>query len=87
MPPSHRCAAVLGLSLMTTAFGSGLAIAAQTLHVDLMERGNGQMMIKTSAEPLKAGKVTFDVANKSHDIEHEFLIARLTVTPDKVPYD
>ena len=83
----RQLVAVLGLSLLTTAFGSGLALAARTVHVDLVDKADGGMAVTTSAESVKAGKVTFDVTNTSHDIEHEFLIAKLKVAPDKIPYD
>ena len=79
-------AVLLCLCALGTGFHSSLALAAQTVRVGLQESGDG-MVMTTSAESVKAGSVTFEVTNKSHDITHEFLIAPLTVPLSKVPYD
>jgi len=75
------------LCLLAAVFGGGLADAAQIVHVDLLEKSDGRMVLVTSAESIRAGKITFEVTNKSNDIEHEFLVAPLKVTPQNVPYD
>ena len=87
MPRRHRVFALFGCFLLTTALGSGLALAAETVHVDLVDNNDGSMAISTSEDSVKAGKVTFQVTNKSGDVEHEFLIAQLTVPPNDVPFD
>ena len=87
MPRPHRTFALFGSFLLATALGSGLALAAQTVHVDLLDNNDGSMAISTSEDSVKAGKVTFEVANKSNDVEHEFLIAQLNVPAKDVPFD
>ena len=87
MPNQHRAFALFGSFLLATALGSGLAFAAQTVHVNLLDNADGSMAISTSEDSVKAGKVTFEVANRSEDVEHEFLIAQLTVPPTDVPFD
>jgi uncharacterized cupredoxin-like copper-binding protein len=84
--PRHL-AILFGLSLLASAFGSGLAAAASVVHVDLTQLDSGAMAMKTSVKTVKAGKVTFQVTNTSHDVKHEFLVASLTVPLNKVPYD
>jgi uncharacterized cupredoxin-like copper-binding protein len=79
--------ALFGLFLLTSTLGSSLALAAQTVHVDLLDNDDGSMAIATSVESLPVGKVTFEVTNKSNDVEHEFLIAQLKVAPENVPFD
>jgi uncharacterized cupredoxin-like copper-binding protein len=87
MPSPRRLFALVGLSSLAAAVGFTPALAALSVHVDLKENSDGGMMIATSAESVGAGKVTFDVTNKSSDIEHEFLIARLRGAPEDVPID
>ncbi len=87
MSKPHHLVALLGLSLVATVYSSGLAFAARPLHVYLVDKGNGNMTMVTSSDSVKAGHVTIDVTNKSTDTEHEFVIARLNVAPDKVPLD
>ena len=87
MPRPHLLVATLGLSLLAGTLGAGAALASQTVHVKLMEKGDGNMVMVTSTKSVKAGKVTFDATNESKDIEHEFLIAPWSKSPDKVPYD
>jgi uncharacterized cupredoxin-like copper-binding protein len=84
--PSHVIAS-LGFLLLTTTFGSSLAFAAQTVHVDLLDKDDGSMAVATSVESVGAGKVTFEVTNTSNDVEHEFLIAQLNGTAAGVPFD
>ena len=83
----RRLVALVGLAGLAAAVGLSPAFAARTVQVDLMENSDGDMMIGTSTESVEAGKVTFAVTNELSDIEHEFIIARLNVAPDKVPYD
>jgi len=78
---------LLVLCALGTAIDSGLALATQTVRIDLQETEDGRMTMVTSAESVKAGKVMFDVTNKSHDIEHEFLIVPLKGLLRDVPYD
>lgn len=83
----RRLAAALALSAATTIFAPALAVAAQVVHVDLTETRDGRMTVLTSLARVKAGAIAFQVANKSKDIEHEFLIARLTTAPSRLPFD
>jgi uncharacterized cupredoxin-like copper-binding protein len=83
--PRHLVA-LLGLPLLL-AYGSAPALAAATVHIDLLEKDDGGMAIAAPVDSVGAGKVTFDVTNESQDIEHEFLVARLTVAPENVPFD
>ena len=78
---------LFGLFLLTTTLSSSLALAAQTVHVDLLDNNDGSMAIATNVKSVPAGKVTFDVTNKSNDVEHEFLVAQLSEAPADVPYD
>ena len=88
MPKLSHLVTLLGVSLPGIVLGASLAVAAtRTVHVDLLENNGGRMVMKTSAESVRAGKVVFEVTNKSHDIQHEFLIAPLKGTPEKVAYD
>ena len=92
---------LFGLFLLTTTLSSSLALAAQTVHVDLLDNNDGSMAIATNVKSVPAGndraqgiklsvpagKVTFDITNKSNDVEHEFLVAQLSEAPADVPYD
>lgn len=77
----------LGLALLAIAWSSGPVVAAQTVHVNLLETSSGRMKIVSSVQRVRAGKVVFVVSNRSKDLEHEFLVARVNVAPDKVPID
>ena len=79
--------ALLGISLAAGALAVNAAGTAQSVHIDLTEASDGGMMITTSAETVPAGMTTFDVTNKSPNVGHEFLIARLETAPDALPFD
>lgn len=85
--PTPRFIAFFGSFLLTAALGSGLAFAAQTVQVDLLDRNDGSMAISTNEDSVESGKITFEVTNKSDDVEHEFLIAQLNVAPTEVPFN
>lgn len=87
MPGLCRLLTLSGLSLLLTVPGVGFAAAAETVRVDLMEKSDGGMAMKTSTDSVSTGKVTFDATNVSKDIEHEFLIAPLKGDLKNVPYD
>jgi uncharacterized cupredoxin-like copper-binding protein len=87
MPRPLHLAAVLGCSLLMSAVGSDLAVAARTVHVDLGETVDGHMTVTTNVDKIKAGKVTFDVVNDSEGMEHEFLVARMNGALKNVPFD
>lgn len=87
MPRSRQFAALLGLTLAAGALTPGLAAAAQTVKIDLEENGDGAMIIATSADTVHAGQITFAVKNKSKNVEHEFLVARLNTAVDALPYN
>lgn len=91
MPVTRHLSTLLGLVVAATAvgamtFGVPPASAAQSVHVDLLETADGGMAIDLDTTRLKPGNVTFEVANKSDGIKHEFLIARTDLDPNKVPY-
>ena len=79
--------AMLASLLAAATLGAGVAIAAETVHVTLQETNDGSMTMMASVKSVHKGPVTFEVANKSSDIQHEFLVAPLSTAPDKVPYD
>jgi len=81
--PVHA-AALFGLAL---ALGTTGASAAQSVHIDLTETSDGGMAIVSSAAEIHSGETTFDVTNKSEGTLHEFLIARLDTSPDRVPFN
>ena len=63
------------------------AVAANTeVNVDMWDKSDGTQGMTLSTNAVKAGKVTFIVTNISRsDQEHEFLVARTDLTPDKLP--
>ena len=63
------------------------AVAAGTeVKVDMWDKPDGTQGMILSSNEVKAGKVTFMVTNISKsDQEHEFLVARTDLTPDKMP--
>lgn len=87
MPKSRQSCALLGAFLAASTIGTGASFASQTVHVDLRETDSGGMAITASADTIQAGETNFDVANDSKATQHEFLIAKLTTSLDKVPYD
>jgi len=92
MPHARRLGTLLGLVVAATAtgalsLGATAARASQNVHVDLLEKADGGMAVDLSTTHLKPGTVTFEVANKSDGIQHEFLVARTDLKPDQVPYD
>jgi len=92
MSGSRSFGALLGLSFTTALVGAltlglGAAHAAQTVHVELLDKGDGSMAIDLDTAHVKPGKVMFEVTNRSDGVEHEFLIARTELSPDDVPYN
>jgi uncharacterized cupredoxin-like copper-binding protein len=83
-PP--QLVAMLALLLAAT-LGAGPAVAKETVHVNLLETNDGGMTMTTDVKSVHKGPVTFEVTNKSSGIQHEFLVAPLSVALDKVPYD
>jgi uncharacterized cupredoxin-like copper-binding protein len=62
------------------------AAADATVKVDMWDKPDGSQGMDLSTAKVKAGKVTFDVTNVSkNEEEHEFLVARTDLAPDKLP--
>jgi len=79
--------ALFGLTFLMAALVPGIAAASTTVHVSLVDKGDGGMGMKSDVSSVKAGSITFDVTNKSKVLTHEFLIAHMKGTPDTLPYD
>lgn len=70
------------------AFLAGQAARADaTIDVTLHDRGMESMGIDLNAPEVKAGKVTFNVSNKSETLVHEFVVARTDKPIEALPYD
>lgn len=88
------------MSLMT--FGKALATAAllvliagtpsfaatspAIIHVSLSGEGGSDMAIKLDRSSVKAGKVTFDVANEALGEDHEMVLIRLKDKNQKLAF-
>jgi uncharacterized cupredoxin-like copper-binding protein len=63
------------------------ARADQTVAVALVDQGMDSMHLDMSTDHVHAGKVTFDVTNKSDNLVHEFVVTRWNQPVALVPYD
>ena len=63
------------------------ARADQTVAVALVDQGMDAMHLDMSTDHVRAGKVTFDVTNKSDNLVHEFVVTRWSKAIALVPYD
>jgi len=61
--------------------------ADETIHVDLIDHGMDSMKMDVSTAQVKAGTVTFNVANKSDGLVHEFVIAKSDKPVEALPYN
>lgn len=78
------------LTTLVSVASAGVAQAAEVEDVTLWDK-DGSMGVKISQNELKAGKVTFDVANSADSSsQHEMIVAKLTseeiANPDSLPY-
>ena len=78
-------------SLLTIAaaallYGSSAMAAGTTVQVQEAE-GPSNYSIKLSESSIPAGTVTFKVMNHSKTLEHEFVVIKTNLAPDKLPYD
>jgi uncharacterized cupredoxin-like copper-binding protein len=79
-----RCGMLAGL--LVVGLLSTPAAADTTVKVDMWDKPDGSQGMDVSPAKVKAGKVTFEVSNVSkNDEEHEFLISRTDLAPDKLP--
>ncbi len=63
------------------------ARADQTVAVALVDQGMDSMHLDMSTDHVHAGKVMFDVTNKSDNLVHEFVVTRWNQPVALVPYD
>lgn len=93
MLSSHRqtCRArclLLGLALLApAALLAGPIAAAETVKVILNNTDVDHMTMAVDKTSVKAGEVTFDVANMSEDMIHEMLVVRSEGAGKELPYD
>jgi len=79
----------IGVLLAAAALCSAVpsARADQTVAVALMDQGMESMHLDLSTDHVQAGKVTFNVTNKSENLVHEFVVTRWNRPIAQVPYD
>ena len=77
-------AALLVLIAGTSSFAATTSPAV--IHVTLSGEGGSNMAIKLDRSSVKAGKVTFDVANEAMGEDHEMVLIRLTDRKQKLPF-
>lgn len=66
----------------------GAAVAAQSTVVKVQEaEGPSNYTIKMGQASVPAGRVTFEVTNHSKTLEHEFVVIKTDLAPNKLPYD
>ena len=83
---------VLALSLLlSSAAGHATEQSRAVVRVDLMDPSNGpsvkSMTIKTDAQSVKAGPVTFEVSNDSKSLVHEMIVVSVAEPGVRLPYD
>ena len=66
---------------------AGPAAADSLVHVDMWDKSDGTMGFTLSTAEVPAGKVTFELANVSTVMEHEFLIVKIDLEPAQFPMD
>lgn len=79
--PRCRLSGVVALSLFATS-----VFAATVVNVKEAE-GPTDYSIKLDRTSIPAGQVTFKVTNTSKSLEHEFVVVKTDLAPDKLPYD
>lgn len=73
-------------SAVTLSLFAASAAAATVVNVKEAE-GPTNYSIKLDRTSIPAGKVTFKVTNESKSLEHEFVVVKTNLAPDKLPYD
>src|SRR5262249_54606737 len=61
--------------------------ADETVNVALMDQGMESMRMELSTERVKVGNVTFNVANKSQNLVHEFIVFKSDRPIEALPYE
>src|SRR3954451_9868660 len=77
-------AALLAAPLLGLIAFPARADAPTVIKVDLDNTGTMQML-KLEPATVTAGKVHFQVSNASVDSEHEMIVVKTALTPDKFP--
>jgi uncharacterized cupredoxin-like copper-binding protein len=77
--------AVIALVAVFAGTASFAATPPTTIHVSLSGEGGSQMAIKLDQSRVKAGKVTFDVANEAISEDHELVLIRLKDKDQTIP--
>jgi len=74
-------------ALASAVFAAVLAPARadSTVQVELWDQPDGTQGINLSTDEVKAGKVTFEITNSSHVMEHEFLIVKTDMGAEHFP--
>lgn len=85
--PTGRCGLLATLLVLGLLGVPAMAVAADTtVKVDMWDKPDGSQGMDLSTAKVKAGKVTFEVANVSkNEEEHEFLLARTDLAPEQLP--
>lgn len=85
----YRRSALPALALAAVASFHYLPAAAAAIPVVQVQEAEGpsDYSIALGRTDLHAGKVSFEVANASKAIEHEFVVARTDLPAGKLPYD
>jgi uncharacterized cupredoxin-like copper-binding protein len=81
---SVRLGALIGATLMVV--GGQPTRADETVDVSLFDHGMESMKMALNTEHVKAGRVTFNVTNKSQDLVHEFLVFKSDKPIEALPY-
>jgi Uncharacterized copper-binding protein len=80
---SVRLGALIGATLMVVGQPTR---ADETVDVSLFDHGMESMKMVLNTEHVKAGRVTFNVTNKSQDLVHEFLVFKSDKPIEALPY-
>ena len=76
-----RLTAMAGLMLALSLPAS----AAQIVKVELWNKQDGSQGVTLTPAEVKAGEVTFEIVNKSTNLEHEFLLYKTEQPADAMP--
>jgi len=74
-------------ALSPIAYAAAAQIVAVTLQDPSVDPSHSGMMIKVDSTKLKAGRVTFEVVNRSKDLVHEMLVVPAPPDGTELPYD
>ena len=78
----------LGTLIAATAIvvGGQPTLADEAVGVILFDQGMESMKMELSTDHVKAGRVTFNVTNKSQDLVHEFIVFKSDRPIEALPY-